>query len=87
MAVVILPRSLIALVPGAERESRVDATCVRDAIERLDGHWPGLLDRVCEPGPVLRQHLKVFVDGEQADLASPLGPDSRLHVIPAVSGG
>ena len=87
MAIVVLPRSLVALLPGSERESDVDARTVREALERLDARWPGLLDRVCEPGPVLRQHLNVFVDGVQADLASPIHDRSRIHVIPAVSGG
>ncbi len=87
MAVVVLPRSLVALVPGSAREADVEAKTVRDALERLDARWPGLLDRVCEPGPVLRRHLNVFVDGVQGDLSSPVRAGSTIHLIPAVSGG
>ena len=87
MAVVVLPRSLVALLPGSERQSDVEGQTVREALERLDARWPGLLDRVCEPGPVLRRHLNVFVDGEQASLSSPVRERSKIHVIPAVSGG
>jgi molybdopterin converting factor small subunit len=87
MSTVVLPRSLVALVNGSERRSQVEGATVGDALVALDARWPGLLDRVCEPGPVLRRHLNVFVDGERAGLATPLPPGATLHVIPAVSGG
>ena len=87
MAEVVLPRSLVALVARSERHARVEADSVRAVLEELDRRWPGLLDRVCDPGPVLRTHLNVFVDGERAALDTPVGPDSTVHVIPAVSGG
>jgi uncharacterized protein YdeI (YjbR/CyaY-like superfamily) len=44
-------------------------------------------DRLCEPGPRLRQHINAFVDGQPATLADVLRPESVVHIIPAVSGG
>ena len=45
-------------------------------------------DRLCEPGPRLREHINVFVDGErERDLSAPLSSESVVHVIPAVAGG
>jgi molybdopterin converting factor small subunit len=45
-------------------------------------------DRLCEPGPRIREHINVFVDGErQRDLAMTLGSDAVVHIIPAVAGG
>ena len=32
----------------------------------LEERWPGIRDRLCEPGPVLRSHIHVYVDGERA---------------------
>ena len=87
MATVVLPRSLVALVVGSERRAEVEAGSVVEALSALDRRWPGLLDRVCDPGPVLRRHLNVFVDGERADLGTALAPGATVHVIPAVSGG
>jgi len=87
MAEVILPRSLVALVAQSERHAQVEAGTVREVLEQLDARWPGLLDRVCDPGPALRTHLNVYVDGERAALDTPVGPESTVHVIPAVSGG
>lgn len=88
MAHVQLPRSLVALFPGAPRRVDVsDATTVAELISRLDSRWPGFNDRLCAAGPVLREYINVFVDGERAELATPLGPDAIVHVLPAVAGG
>ena len=84
---VILPRSLVSLIPGTARQTEIEAATVREAIDRLDERTPGLRNRLVDSGPVLREHINVFVDGDQASLETPLGPDSTIHVIPAVSGG
>lgn len=84
---VVLPRSLVSLIPGTARTTEVEAATVREAIDRLDERTPGLRNRLVDSGPVLRQHINVFVDGDQASLDTPLRPDSTIHVIPAVSGG
>ena len=87
MADVHLPTTLPPLFHELPRRLEVDAATVKDAIERLDERWPGLGDRLCEPGPVLRRHINVYVDGERAGLDTPLRTDSRLDVIAAISGG
>jgi sulfur-carrier protein len=84
---VILPRSLVSLIPGTARATEISAATVREAIDRLDERTPGLRNRLVDSGPVLREHINVFVDGQQAGLESPLEPDPTVHVIPAVSGG
>ena len=87
MATVHLPRSLVALFPAAERRVEVDARTVAEAIRALEAQWPGMLDRLCEPGPVLREHINVFVDRERAGLDTPIQRASVVHIVPAVSGG
>jgi molybdopterin converting factor small subunit len=87
MATIILPRSLIALFPTAPRRCDVEAGTVAEAIDRLDDLAPGMRNRIIDAGPVIREHIKVFVDSVPAALDTPLRPDSTLHVIPAVSGG
>ena len=49
--------------------------------------FPGLRDRLCDPGQRLKQHIHVYVDKERAELATPLRPGARLDVIAAISGG
>lgn len=87
MADVHLPATLAPLFPGLPRQLDVDAATVAGALDRLDEQWPGLRDRLCEPGPALRPHINVYVDRERAKLETPLLPRSRIDVIAAISGG
>ena len=87
MVTVILPRSLVSLIPGTQRTTDVEATTVAEAIQRLDERTPGLRNRLVDSGPSIRQHINVYVDHEPAGLDTPVRPDSTIHVIPAVSGG
>ncbi|MFY9578840.1 MAG: MoaD/ThiS family protein [Gaiellaceae bacterium] len=87
MADLHLPGTLTPLFAGLPRQVDVNAATVREAIERLDRDWPGLRDRLCEPGPLLRGHIHVYVDRERATLDTPLQLGSRVDVIAAISGG
>ena len=87
MADLRLPPTLTPLFAGLPRQVDVDATTVAEAIASLDARWPGVRDRLCEPGPVLRQHIHVYVDRRRAALETPLEPGSRVDVIAAISGG
>jgi molybdopterin converting factor small subunit len=87
MADLHLPTTLMPLFAGLPRRVDIDAATVGDAIADLDRQWPGLRDRLCEPGPELRRHLHVYVDRERAALDTPLDARSRVDVIAAISGG
>ena len=87
MAEVHLPPMLPPLFPGLPRQLQVEAATVDEAIARLNEQWPGLRDRLVEPGPALRPHINVYVDRERGGLDSALEPSSRVDVIAAISGG
>ncbi len=87
MADVHVPATLVPLFRDLPRRLEVDAATVAEAIDRLDERWPGFRDRLCEPGPVLRSHINVYVDRERAELETQLDPRSRVDVIAAISGG
>jgi molybdopterin converting factor small subunit len=87
VAHVRLPGTLTPLFPGLPRRVEVDAATVLAAIDSLETQWPGLRDRIVEEGPALRRHLHVYVDGERAELDTPVAERSRLDVIAAISGG
>jgi molybdopterin converting factor small subunit len=87
MADVHLPRTLQPLFADLPRQLDLDAETVGDALDELDRRWPGLRDRLCEPGPELRRHIHVYVDKKRARLDTELESGSRVDVITAISGG
>jgi molybdopterin converting factor small subunit len=87
MADIHLPTTLPPLFPGLTRRLDLEASSVGEAIDRLEERWPGLRDRLCEPGPTLRPHINVYVEGRRASLDTALTADSRLDVIAAITGG
>lgn len=82
-----LPATLPPLFPGLPRRLELDAATVGEALDELDERWPGIRDRLCEPGPVLRRHIHVYVNGERSGVDAPLPPGARMDVIAAISGG
>jgi molybdopterin converting factor small subunit len=87
MAELHLPRTLQPLFADLPRQVDLDAPTVADALDELDRRWPGLRDRLCEPGPELRRHIHVYVDRKRARLDTSLEAGSRVDVITAISGG
>ena len=87
VATVHLPAALVTLFPGAPRRLQVEAATVAALVDALNARWPGMRDRLCAPGPSIRQHINIFVNGERSTLSTALNPESVVHVIPAVSGG
>jgi sulfur-carrier protein len=87
MADVHLPGTLPPLFRDLPRRLDVDAATVDEAIAWMDERWPGLRDRLCAEGPMLRPHIHVYVDRERAALDTALAAGSRIDVIAAISGG
>ncbi len=87
MAEVHLPKTLLPLFAGLEPVVTADGATVADALAALDRRWPGLLDRLCEPGPRLRRHIRVFVERNPAELATPVHGGERIDVLAAITGG
>ena len=89
MATVHLPRSLVTLFTDPPpRHLQVEATSLSDLVAELEQSWPGMRDRLCEPGLQIREHINVFIDGErERDLSATLSESAVVHIIPAVAGG
>jgi uncharacterized protein YdeI (YjbR/CyaY-like superfamily) len=75
------------MFPDAPRHLEVPATDMAGLVAALDARYPGMWDRLCEPGPRFREHINAFVDGDQVTIGARLSPSSVVHIIPAVSGG
>ncbi len=88
MAKVIFTAHLKSVAPGGA----VDAPggTVGAALAKVFADHPQLRGYVLDDQDRLRLHIAVFVDGVHARkdaLDQPLGPDSELYIMQALSGG
>ena len=90
---VVLPGVLRDLAAGAG-ELPVELpgpASLGEVLDQAFAGWPVLAARVRDERGQIRRHVNVFVDGEDAKrgsgLDTPVGPDSTVHVVGAVSGG
>lgn len=69
----------------------LEAADVAELVRALDRAHPGLAGYLVEDDGALRKHVNIFVDEapvkDRARLTDPLRPDSRIHVLQALSGG
>ena len=90
MAVVFLPTPLRKFI-GGEPSTQAAGATLRQLIDDLEAHYPGLKERLVDPeldSRVIRS-MSAIVDGEVADmgLRTRVGEDSEVHFIPAIAGG
>jgi len=87
MASVWIPAVLRDLVGGRETV-RAPGDSVGAVIDAVDGLYPGFKTRLCPSGQ-LEPWIMVSVDGAAAELglAEPVGPESEILFVAAVSGG
>ncbi len=91
MAISVRIPAQIGRVYGAQSWERVEAEDVSRLIATLDARFPGLGERLTEPGGTLRRWINIFVNGEDIraldGMATPLHPDAEVYIVPAVAGG
>jgi molybdopterin synthase sulfur carrier subunit len=68
-----------------------DAATLRDAIERLEGEFPGMKERLVDEQGQLRRFVNVYVNGEDVrfldNLGTALKDGDEVSIVPAVAGG
>ena len=64
---------------------------LRDALEVLWAHYPGLRDRILTEQGSIREHINLFVGDENSrysgGLATHIPAEAEISIVPAISGG
>ncbi|HEY9871127.1 MAG TPA: MoaD/ThiS family protein [Candidatus Obscuribacterales bacterium] len=72
------------------RQSRIEAegASVAELLADMDRRYPGIKFRMIDEQESIRQHIRIFVNTEQAEqLSHRLNPGDTVHIICALSGG
>ena len=86
MAVVRL-RAPLSELAGGRRELRLDGATVVEVLRALEQEHPDVEGWILDERGKIREHINVFVNREYGTEETALGPEDRVHVLPAISGG
>jgi molybdopterin synthase sulfur carrier subunit len=86
VALVRLRGPLRKLADG-RAEVAVDGGTVAELLRALEGAQPSLDGWILDERGQIRRHINVFVNGDYGREETPVGPDDRVDVLPAISGG
>jgi molybdopterin synthase sulfur carrier subunit len=86
MAVVKLNGPLKQLA-GGRPDHAIEGGTVRDLLRTLEREQPAVSGWILDERGLIRRHINVFVNGEYGKADTPVGPDDRVDVLQAISGG
>ena len=86
MALVRL-RGPLRRLAGGRGELAVEGESVTALLRELERCEPALAGWILDERGHVRRHINVFVNGENGGADTPVGPDDRVDVLPAISGG
>ncbi len=90
MASLRLPPTLRSHVGGA-RDVEISGDTLRTAMDDLATRHPGLRDQLLNDDGEIQRFVNVYVEGDDVRLGdgldTPLGPSSKVIVLPAMAGG
>jgi molybdopterin converting factor small subunit len=72
---------------GDRSEHSVDGRTVEELLRELEREHPALAGWILDERGAIRRHINVFVNGEHGREATAAGPDDRVDILPAISGG
>ena len=68
-------------------EHDVGGATLAELLRALERAQPGLGGWILDERGRIRRHINVFVNGERGHEDTPVGPEDRVDVLPAISGG
>ena len=83
---VLIPSALLSYTAHAS-EVGAEGKDVGAMLQDLERRYPGIRFRIVDEQDAIRPHMRVFVDGRPAVLATPISPSASVAILMALSGG
>jgi sulfur-carrier protein len=87
MAVVRLRSGPLRRLAGDCGDHALDGATIHELLQALEAEQPALSGWILDERGRIRRHINVFVNGEYGSEDTPVGPDDRVEVLQAISGG
>ncbi|MGH2442188.1 MAG: MoaD/ThiS family protein [Chloroflexota bacterium] len=76
---------------GRRQKVAITASTIRQVIDELEIHYPGLRFNLCYETGELRPFVNVFLESENVryldGLDTPTSPGATIHIIHSIAGG
>jgi sulfur carrier protein ThiS len=72
---------------GDRADHALDGTTIRELLRALEVEQPAVSGWILDERGRIRRHINVFVNGEHVGEDTAVGPDDRVEVLQAISGG
>jgi len=80
-------RGPLKKLAGGRSDHPLDGSTVRELLQELERAQPAVSGWILDERGLVRRHINVFVNGEYGREDTPVGPQDRIDVLPAISGG
>lgn len=80
-------REPLKRLAGGRADHPIDGATVGELLRELERAHPAVGGWILDERGLIRRHVNVFVNGECGREDTPVAPDDRLDVLPAISGG
>jgi len=72
---------------GGQAEIAVEGATVRQCLEAVEARHPGFAEQVLDGAGQVHRFVRLFVNGEPAELDAPVKDSDRVEVLAAIAGG
>jgi molybdopterin synthase sulfur carrier subunit len=80
-------RGPLRQLAGGRAEHAVPGATVAELLGALERSEPAVSGWILDERGLVRRHINVWVNGEYGREDTPVAPDDRVDVLPAISGG
>jgi sulfur-carrier protein len=80
-------RGPLKRLAGDRSEHALPGATVGELLRELEREQPAVSGWILDERGRIRRHINVFVNGDYGSEDTPVGPDDRIDVLPAISGG
>jgi sulfur-carrier protein len=80
-------RGPLKRLAGDRSEHALPGATVGELLRELERAQPAVSGWILDERGRIRRHINVFVNGDYGREDTPVGPDDRIDVLPAISGG
>jgi molybdopterin synthase sulfur carrier subunit len=95
---IIFPMAVIVRVPtplrrltNGQGEVQVEALTIREAVEKLEGLYPGFKERLLDENGELRKFVNIYLNDEDIRFLKGIDTELKdgdvLSIVPAIAGG